>query len=239
MNLQEAIARAENGDIDAMVDVAEFIIWEENVKADIDPELGKKVLEYLEKAIEAGNDQAMNLLGTMYYSGRVLEKDQAKAMEWYQQAADKGNSISMLNLGYGYYYGNGLEKNMEMAYKLFTKSALLGQQAAIYKVGDMFANGYFVEKDDRAAFEMYGRSYEIAKEYLDEPEGQEMYSSVCLRLGRCFRDGTGTEKDLLAAEHFFAEAHYYFKVREARGDYFVEEGLKESKKALADILKKS
>ena len=48
-----------------------------------------------------------------------------------------------------------------------------------------------------------------------------------------------TKAALLAAEHFFAEAHYYFKVREANGDYFVEEGLKESKKALADILKKS
>ena len=194
MNLQEAIARAENGDIDAMVDVAEYIVWEENVKSDIDPELGRKVLEYLGKAIEAGNDQAMNLLGTMYYSSRVVEKDQSKAMEWYQKATEKGNALSMLNLGYGYYYGNGLEKNMEMAYKMFTKAALLGQQ---------------------------------------------MYSSACLRLGRCFRDGIGTEKDLLAAEHFFAEAHYYFKVREANGDYFVEEGLKESKKALADILKKS
>ena len=42
MNLQEAIARAENGDIDAMVDVAEYIVWEENVKSDIDPELGEE-----------------------------------------------------------------------------------------------------------------------------------------------------------------------------------------------------
>ncbi len=134
MNLQEAIARAENGDIDAMVDMAEYIVWDENTKSDVDPELGKKVLEYLDKAIKAGDDRAMNLLGTMYYSGRVLEKDQAKAMEWYQRAADKGNSIFMLNLGYGY---------------------------------------------------------------------------------------------------------YYFKVREARGDYFVEEGLKESRKALEAILKKS
>ena len=128
---------------------------------------------------------------------------------------------------------------MEMAYKMFTKAALLGQQEALYKVGDMFLNGYFVEKDEKAAFEMYGRTFAIGKEHLDEEAGQQMYSSACLRLGRCFRDGIGTEKDLLAAEHFFAEAHYYFKVREANGDYFVEEGLKESKKALEDILKKS
>ena len=239
MNLQEAIARAENGDVDAMVDMAEYIVWDENAKSDIDPELGKKVLEYLDKAIEAGDDRAMNLLGTMYYSGRVLEKDQAKAMDWYQKAADRGNAISMLNLGYGYYYGNGLKKDMEMAYKMFTKAALLGVHEAIYKVGDMYANGYFVEKDDKAAFEMYGRSYVIAKEHLDELEGKQMYSSTCLRLGRCFRDGVGTERDMLAAEHFFAEAHYYFKVREACGDYFIEEGLKESKKALESILKKS
>ena len=238
MNLQEAIARAENGDIDAMVEVADFIVWQENVKSDIDPELGKKVLEYLEKAIQAGDDRAMNLLGTMYYTGRVLDKDQSKAMEWYQKAADKGNSMSMLNLGYGYYYGNGMETDMEMAYKMFTKAALLGEQGALYKVGDLFLNGYYVEKDEKAAFELYGRTFAISKEHLSEQAGQQMYSSVFLRLGRCFRDGIGTEKDLLAAEHFFAEAHYYFKVREANGDYFVEEGLKESKKALEAILKK-
>ena len=78
MNLQEAIARAENGDIDAMVDVAEYIVWEENVKSDIDPELGRKVLEYLGKAIEAGNDQAMNLLGTMYSPAEWWKKTSQK-----------------------------------------------------------------------------------------------------------------------------------------------------------------
>ncbi len=44
MNLQDAIARAENGDIDAMVDMTEYIVWDENIKSDIDPELEKKVL---------------------------------------------------------------------------------------------------------------------------------------------------------------------------------------------------
>ncbi len=84
MNLQEAIARAENGDIDAMVDVAEYIVWEENVKSDIDPELGRKVLEYLGKAIEAGNDQAMNLLGTMYGIWVLL---------WERPGEEHGNGI--------------------------------------------------------------------------------------------------------------------------------------------------
>ena len=238
MNLQEAIARAENGDIDAMVNVADYIVWEEDTKSEVDPELGKKVLEYLDKAIEAGDDRAMNNLGAMYYEGRVVEQDQAKAMEWYKKAAAKGNSMSMLNLGYGYYYGHGIEKDMEMAYRMFTKAALLGQHEAIYKVGDMYANGFFVEKDEKAAFEMYGRAFAISKDHLSEKPAQQMYSSACLRLGRCFKDGVGTEKDLLAAEHFYAEAHYYFKVREANGDPFVEEGLKESKKALTAILKK-
>ena len=84
MNLQEAIARAENGDIDAMVDVAEYIVWEENVKSDIDPELGREVLEYLGKAIEAGNDQAMNLLGTMYGIWVLL---------WERPGEEHGNGI--------------------------------------------------------------------------------------------------------------------------------------------------
>ena len=84
MNLQEAIARAENGDIDAMVDVAEYIVWEENVKSDIDPELGRKVLEYLGKAIEAGNDQAMNLLGAMYGIWVLL---------WERAEREHGNGI--------------------------------------------------------------------------------------------------------------------------------------------------
>ena len=46
-------------------------------------------------------------------------------------------------------------------------------------------------------------------------------------------------QELCRFQRLQTEARYYFKVREANGDYFVEEGLKESKKALADILKKS
>ncbi len=67
-----------------MVDVAEYIVWEENVKSDIDPELGRKVLEYLGKAIEAGNDQAMNLLGTMYGIWVLL---------WERPGEEHGNGI--------------------------------------------------------------------------------------------------------------------------------------------------
>ena len=52
MTLQVAIARAENGDIDAMVSVADYIVWEEDAKSEIDPELGKKVLEKLVTSAE-------------------------------------------------------------------------------------------------------------------------------------------------------------------------------------------
>jgi TPR repeat protein len=53
-----------------------------------------KALPFLQKAAEAGNAEAMNELGVLYYYGRGVAQDYAQAREWYKKAADAGNAAA-------------------------------------------------------------------------------------------------------------------------------------------------
>ncbi len=94
-NLNELITAADNGDIDAILEVADYIVWGDETR-DIEPELLEKAVEYLHTAIENGSDTAMNSLGAMYYKGRGVEQDYSKAVYWYTEAANKGNVTSAI-----------------------------------------------------------------------------------------------------------------------------------------------
>jgi TPR repeat protein len=49
---------------------------------------------------QAGSPPAMVLIGDLYYFGRGVAQDYAKAMRWYRKAADQGNALAQANIGY-------------------------------------------------------------------------------------------------------------------------------------------
>ena len=61
--------------------------------------------ESLEKAAAAGDAQAMNDLGELYYEGKGVPQDYQKAKDWYEKAVDAGNAKAMRHLGYLYERG--------------------------------------------------------------------------------------------------------------------------------------
>ena len=65
-----------------------------------------KAMEYYQKAVDKGNIEALNKIGTISQKGYGVKKDYGKAIEYYQKAADQGNS-NRLNL-IGYLYEKGL-----------------------------------------------------------------------------------------------------------------------------------
>lgn len=77
---------------------------------------------YYEEAIKAGCAEACYELGTMYYNGIEVEKDEKKAFHLFKKAAEENEprALEMLSV----YYANGIvvEKNMETAYKLVHKA---------------------------------------------------------------------------------------------------------------------
>lgn len=89
-NLAKKIKSADEGNIDAMVEVADYILWEDET-VPVEPEMFEKAVNYLKKAIEAGNTQAMISYGAVFYNGRGVPQDFNTAVHWYKEAADRGN----------------------------------------------------------------------------------------------------------------------------------------------------
>lgn len=223
-DLTKLIKQADSGDVDSMVEVANYVLWDD-MTVPVEEDLFERAIAYLKKAIEAENTAAMISYGAVFYNGRGVKQDFNQAVHWYKEAADRGDSWAVNNMGYMYYYGRGdLEIDMELAYQYFSKAALLGVPNAYYKCGDMFYYGKYVAKDPFTAFRLYTDCYDMVK--FDQP--LDCYPDVCRRLGTCYHKGIGTEKDLTKAEQFLAEARRLFQKRVDEGDLFTGNVLKQA-----------
>lgn len=74
-------------------------------------------------AAEAGNDEAMLVLGMMYDHGDGVRTDHAEAVKWYRRAAERNNKIAQHNLGVMYSLGRGLPKDYMEAKYWYRQSA--------------------------------------------------------------------------------------------------------------------
>lgn len=80
----------------AHVEAAEAMMFPEH-SSDADFE---SAYELLSAPVEAGNSQAMYLMGWLYQNARGVEQDYQKALEWYQKAADAGVYTAEKNIDY-------------------------------------------------------------------------------------------------------------------------------------------
>lgn len=230
-DLAKMIQMADNGDLNAMIDVAYYILFDD-MTVPVEEDLLERAIGYLKKAIEAGRTEAMISYGALFYNGRGVEQDFDEAIHWYKQAADRGNPDAVSYMGYMYYYGRGnLDVNMELAYQYFSKTAMLGVPNAYYKCGDMFFYGKYVAKDPFTAYRLYSQCYEMVQ--FDQP--MDCYPDVCRRLGTCYHKGIGTEKDLKKAEEFLAEARRLFQKRIDDGDQFTDNVLQQATKEWLEV----
>lgn len=111
----------------------------------------------LKQAAAAGNQEAMNDYGAVFYNRGEYEK----AKEWYEKAAAAGCAWSWCNLGYIYGLGRLGVRDDEKAFYCYTKVALMGNVNAQYKLGDCYYYGDFVKQDDETAFMYYEKAYKI------------------------------------------------------------------------------
>ncbi|MDR2823963.1 MAG: ankyrin repeat domain-containing protein [Prevotellaceae bacterium] len=83
MNLEEFIKKAENGDVQAQIDVGKFYAQENNYDESV---------KWYRKAAEKGNADARLLLGTCYLIGLGVPKDEVEANKWLQDPQHKKNA---------------------------------------------------------------------------------------------------------------------------------------------------
>lgn len=91
----------------------------------------EEALKHLNPAAEAGDADAMYVLGRMYASGRGVVKDEKMATVYFAKAAELGNAGAQQSLGQALMLGEGIEQDMVDALKWFILSARAGNKDAI------------------------------------------------------------------------------------------------------------
>jgi TPR repeat protein len=80
-----------------------------------------------EALAEAGEVRAQAGLGYMYYAGRGVSRDSARAAELFQRAADKGEPTAQAFLAVMHFQADGLPRNLPLALMWLELAAAGGQ----------------------------------------------------------------------------------------------------------------
>ena len=89
---------------------------------------GNKTLEILEKAADAGNVRAMEMLGYVYFTGKEgVPKDETRALSWFKKAATRNSVLGKLYLARMYDNGWGTKRDVGSAYKYY-EQLMIGKE---------------------------------------------------------------------------------------------------------------
>ncbi len=79
---------------------------------------------------QAGDADAQNRLGEMYYYGDEIEKDIEQAVYWFKESAKQKHADGIYNLGVCFVNGEGMDKNAATGMGFIRQAAKLGSAAA-------------------------------------------------------------------------------------------------------------
>lgn len=170
-------------------------------------------------------ENALFMLGMMYFKGDGVDQDLNKALELWHKAADKEHPASMGLLGRAYMEGKmGCEKDVASGLSLLEKAANKGNTPSSVYLGNIYAKGRGVAQDMERAMRWYEQAasagdahsqYIVGLAYLegsgvpvDEGKafswlrlaaGQEHVNAM-LMLSVCYSAGKGTSQDADMAE---------------------------------------
>ncbi|MEW6426975.1 MAG: ankyrin repeat domain-containing protein [Thermodesulfobacteriota bacterium] len=93
----------------------------------------------LQPEVAKGTAEALYLLGSLYRTGRGVERDYGMAAELFTRAAEQGSPDAQYSLGALYEKGMGIEQNLEEAKRLFRLASNQGNTLAGRKLQEMEA----------------------------------------------------------------------------------------------------
>lgn len=155
----------------------------------------EKSIEWAIKAAELGDDDRIFQYAVAYFNGEdPVTEDKAKAVEFFVLAANAGSSTAMENLGVCYNNGYGVALDKNKAIEWFEKAAKEGgSKKAMDNLEDLYP-----EVDASTSQTRY---FELVKAVADDG-----YYEGMVRTHFCYRDGSGTEKDMEKAMQYLNEA---------------------------------
>ena len=133
---------------------------------------------------EEGNPDAKFYLGSLYYIGRELKQDYAKAINLFKEASERGNIAATFNLGIIYAKGRGVEIDEKKAFEYYKKAAFGGLPQAQYNYALWLREGRVEDPKPIEAMEWFKVSsnknfdrslIELAKGYENGTAGRRDY----------------------------------------------------------------
>ncbi|MTD27609.1 tetratricopeptide repeat protein [Erwinia sorbitola] len=109
----------------------------------------EKSLQLLKRSAITGNMHAQFKLGTIYYLGHNVAKDDVESRFWFNVAYNSGSMDAEVNLASMYKYGEGGEKDLKKSIELYSDAARKGSSVALYNLGKMYLSGDSLEKNER------------------------------------------------------------------------------------------
>ena len=116
---------AENGEVSAMFELAQFYQYGIGTKQDL-----KKAAQWYRKAAEAGDVESQCQTGWVYEGHWGVERDDKKSFYWYRKAAEQFHNEAMIKVARCYYEGNGVAQDIDKAEYWFKESADFGNEVA-------------------------------------------------------------------------------------------------------------
>jgi len=146
-------------------------------------------LAELNERADAGDPEALFLLGSLYETGQAGRADPARAAQYYRRAADLGLPHAQFNLGNMYASGHGVAADPFESVMWLRRAADAGLPEAQFNLAVAYEQGHGVRADLGTARRWYERA------------ADQHYPEALYNLAMMYEDGHGVAKnDTRAAE---------------------------------------
>lgn len=133
--------------------------------------IAEGVIDDVRRLAEAGDSEAIFLMGTAYDEGLATTPDAGQAAAWFRRAADRGHILAQHNLGNAYADGRGVAQDEAAAINWWRKAADRGDTVPQFRLAQMYEQGRGTGQDLAKARQWYqraaARGYAPAVEAVD------------------------------------------------------------------------
>ena len=158
----------------------------------------ESAFEWMKKAADAGDADALRLCGTFCRNGTGTDTDYEQAMKYYKSAASLGSATAKADIGLMYQDALGVKKNNKKAAEWYSAAIAQGNEVtcmgAYNNLGYLYQYGIGLDADIDKAVECYG----IAADFGD--------ANGLYNLALCYENGTGVDKDTQKALQLYTAA---------------------------------
>lgn len=164
--LEKSTRQALEGKLEDQMNLAYMYLYGTNgVQQDFN-----KAFEFYQMAAKQNDPIALNNLGSLYFNGIGVEKDNRTALTLFQKAADLGNDNAATNLAFIYLKGGVKDPvRNKIAMDLFQKAAQSGNNIAKFMLGYAYYIGFVYQQNFEQAFKLI-KSAANKDSYIDEAQ---------------------------------------------------------------------